>query len=271
MYHQAKKRLGQHFLRDNSIAEKICCSLSGYKDGVESGDNDIKSVKPFSDLLEVGPGLGVLTRFLYPRYGGHLYLVEIDNDLISGLKTNFPLVANHIYQEDFLTLDMMNIFKGQVAVIGNFPYNISSQILFKIVENRSIVPEMVGMFQREVAQRVAAPPGTKIYGLISAWIQAFYDVEYLFIVNESSFSPPPTVKSAVIRLIRKETQPGCDEKLLLQIIKAAFNQRRKTLRNALGMYKDSFGNIPDPAILDKRAEQLDYKDYIMLAKVLKSS
>ena len=163
-------------------------------------------------------------------------------------------------------MDLSPICKGQLAVIGNFPYNISSQILFKLVENYMKIPILVGMFQKEVAQRVASKPGNKVYGLVSAWVQSFYDTEILFTVNEGSFSPPPTVKSAVIRLIRKEAAPDCDHKLLLQVIKAAFNQRRKTLRNALDLYKSRFDKIEDVSILTKRAETLSYEDFIGLAR-----
>lgn len=267
MYHQAKKQFGQHFLKDNAIAQKICNALTGFDETAHESVGNEGRQPLFGQVIEIGPGLGVLTRILYPRYGAQLHLVEIDKDLINGLKTGFPLVAGQIYQQDFLELDLQSMFSGQLAVIGNFPYNISSQILFKIVENHRLIPEMVGMFQREVAQRVAAPPGTKVYGLISAWVQAFYDVDYLFVVNEGSFSPPPTVKSAVIRLTRKTEEPDCDHKLLLQIIKAAFNQRRKTLRNALSMYKADFERLADPSVLDKRAEQLDYKAFIVFARL----
>ena len=164
-------------------------------------------------------------------------------------------------------MNLLDVTNGQLAIISNFPYNISSQILFKLVENHAQIPQLVGMFQKEVAQRVAAKPGTKIYGLISAWIQAFYEIEYLFTVNEVSFSPPPKVKSAVIRLSRKEKEPECDHKLLLRIIKTAFNQRRKTLRNALGTFKESFDKIEDITILNKQAKQLGYEEFIGLAKV----
>jgi 16S rRNA (adenine1518-N6/adenine1519-N6)-dimethyltransferase len=253
MMHLAKKRFGQHFLKDKHIAERIVSALE-----------DLKAAN--FNVLEVGPGLGVLTQYLYPAYGEKLWLVEIDNDLIPGLKANYPLISAHIIEQDFLEVNIAELFHNQLGIIGNFPYNISSQILFKVVENVALVPIMVGMFQKEVAQRVAAQPGNKIYGLLSAWVQAFYDIEYLFTVNEGSFSPPPKVKSAVIRLLRKEIAPGCKHQLLLQVIKAAFNQRRKTLRNALHQYSDRFQNIEDQAILNKRAEELHYTDFVMLTK-----
>jgi 16S rRNA (adenine1518-N6/adenine1519-N6)-dimethyltransferase len=248
-----KKKFGQHFLKEVSIAERICDSLQGMG-------------TVYNKLLEIGPGPGVLTKILYPRYGENLFVVEIDQDMIPALQKNFPLIKDHIFQQDFLELPINSIFKEQVGIIGNFPYNISSQILFKVVENRALVPEMVGMFQREVAQRVTAEPGNKIYGLISVWVQVFYDVKYLFTVNEGSFNPPPKVKSGVIRLERKQDwNPGCNEELLLNVIKHGFNQRRKTLRNALSLYKQHFDKI-EPQWLDKRAEQLSYQDFIMLAK-----
>jgi len=256
MYIQAKKRFGQHFLKDKHIAQRICEALNDF--GKNEQDN--------YGVLEIGPGQGVLTQFLYPEYGEHLHLVEIDRDLIPALKTNYPIIANQIHEQDFLEMDLSPVCDGSLGVIGNFPYNISSQILFKLVENYVKIPILVGMFQKEVAQRVASKPGNKVYGLISAWVQSFYDTEILFTVNEGSFSPPPTVKSAVIRLIRKETAPDCDHKLLLQVIKAAFNQRRKTLRNALDLYKNRFDKIEDPSILTKRAETLSYEDFIGLAK-----
>jgi len=284
MFHQPKKRLGQHFLQDKNIAERICDALGG---GVEErrakgGENAMSEERRAEgelstksedakvgdiNVLEVGPGLGVLTQFLYPFYKDKLFLVEIDNDLIAGLKSNYPLIKDQIFEKDFLEFDLKAIFKTPVAVIGNFPYNISSQILFKIVDDRRIVPLMVGMFQKEVAQRVVSLPGNKVYGLLSVWVQCFYNIEYLFTVNEGAFFPPPKVKSAVIRLIRKESEPECNTKLLLQIIKAAFNQRRKTLRNSLGEYKMHFEKIKDQELLSKRAETLDYNEYIMLAKV----
>jgi 16S rRNA (adenine1518-N6/adenine1519-N6)-dimethyltransferase len=260
--HIAKKRFGQHFLKDKHIAERIVGALEDQKVCNSS------RVANFENVLEVGPGLGVLTQYLYPVYGEKLYLVEIDKDLVPGLKSNYPLIQDHIIEQDFLEVDIAALFQEPVAIIGNFPYNISTQILFKVVENRNIVPVMVGMFQKEVAQRVAAQPGNKIYGLLSAWVQSFYEIEYLFTVNEGSFSPPPKVKSAVIRLNRKAEEPDCDHHLLLQVIKAAFNQRRKTLRNALHAYSDRFANIPDPDILTKRAEQLHYTDFAMLARAV---
>ena len=219
----------------------------------------------YGQLLEIGPGLGVLTQILYPLYNERLFLVEIDNDLIPKLKKDYPLIANQVFQEDFLTFKPEEVIEGQFGIIGNFPYNISSQILFKLVEYRHLIPELTGMFQKEVAQRIVSPPGNKVYGLLSAWVQVFYDVKYLFTVNEGAFNPPPKVKSGVIRLERKENiETGCDEHLLLNIIKNGFNQRRKTLRNSLSLWKPHFDKI-DSAILDKRAEQLSADDFVRLA------
>jgi len=222
--------------------------------------------KTYDQLLEIGPGLGVLTQILYPLYQERLFLVEIDNDLIPKLKKDYQLLADQIFQEDFLTFKPEEVIKGQFGIIGNFPYNISSQILFKLVDYRHLIPELLGMFQKEVAQRIVSPPGNKVYGLLSVWVQVFYNVKYLFTVNEGSFNPPPKVKSGVIRLVRKENiDTGCDEELLLNIIKHGFNQRRKILRNALSLWKPHFDKI-DSALLDKRAEQLSSDDFVGLAK-----
>ena len=258
-FHLPKKYFGQHFLRDKHIAEKICNGLQGIGN-------------KYNKLLEIGPGQGVLTQFLYPLYGENLHLVEIDKDLVPNLKKNYPLIANQVYELDFLELDLADIFTEQVGIIGNFPYNISSQILFKLVENRALVPEMVGMFQKEVAQRVIAKPGNKIYGLLSAWVQVFYDCEYLFTVNEGSFNPPPKVKSGVIRLTRKPDfeNIGVDGDLLLQVIKQAFGQRRKTLRNALKVFSYAYIYV-NPEVLDKRAETLSFQDFIDLAKIFEEN
>ena len=228
--------------------------------------------REYNTLLEIGPGQGVLTQFLYERYKENLHLVEIDKDLVPNLKKNYPIIAEQVYEKDFLELNLGSIFKEQVGIIGNFPYNISSQILFTIVENRALVPEMVGMFQREVAQRVISKPGNKVYGLLSAWLQVFYDCEYLFTVNEGSFNPPPKVKSGVIRLTRKKDfdKINVDANLLLQVIKQAFGQRRKTLRNALKAFSYAYIYV-DPEILDRRAETLSHQDFIELARVFEEN
>ena len=255
MSYTPKKHFGQHFLRDTNIALRICDSLTGM--GTE-----------YDALFEIGPGQGVLTQTLYERFGTKLHLVEIDEDLIPDLKRKYPLIKENIIQEDVLEVDFKKYTAGQFGIIGNYPYNISSQIIFQIIENRESIPEMVGMFQKEVGQRVVSPPGNKVYGLISAWVQAFYEVKYLFTVNEGSFHPAPKVKSGVIRLTRRENfHLDCNEKFLLQVIKQSFNQRRKTLRNSLKQFSTNFAQI-DPALLDKRPEQLGYEEFIYLAKTL---
>lgn len=215
---QAKKNLGQHFLKDKDIAARIAASLSG--DG-------------YTAVLEVGPGMGILTQFLLERNFPDFRVIEIDNESFFYLKENFRDLKE-IIRGDFLTMDIGSLFKGKVAIVGNFPYNISTQILFKSLENRDIVEEICGMFQKEVAERICAPPGSRTYGILSVFMQAFYSAEYLFTVPEYVFSPPPKVKSGVIRLKRNNVSSlECDEALFFRVVKAAFNQRRKTLRNSI--------------------------------------
>lgn len=213
-----KKRLGQHFLNDKNIAQKIASSLS--EEGCRS-------------VLEIGPGMGILTKFLLEREFPDLTVIEIDNESVDYLKKNFPDLKN-IIRGDFLTFDIDKYFDSNLAIIGNFPYNISSQILFKILDHRDKVIEVCGMLQKEVAERICAPPGSRTYGILSVLLQAFYSVEYLFPVSNSVFHPPPKVQSAVIRLRRNQVRAlGCDEKLFFRVVKASFNQRRKTLRNSI--------------------------------------
>ena len=242
-----KKHLGQHFLKDENIAQKIVGSLSAETENV----------------IEVGPGTGVLTKFLIEKTK-NLYIVEIDRESIPVLKNQFPTLANKIIQADFLKYDILGLFNGTFSIIGNFPYNISTQILFRALEYRNEVREVVGMFQKEVAERIASPPGSKKYGILSVLLQIYFDIEYLFTVDENVFYPPPKVKSAVIRLRRNDvTHPGCDEKLLVSLVKAAFNQRRKMLRNPLKIFK--FVENDDVAnLMTKRAEQLSKEDFIFL-------
>lgn len=242
-----KKHLGQHFLKDENIAQKIVGSLSSETENV----------------IEVGPGTGVLTKFLIEKTE-NLYLVEIDRESIPVLKNQFPSLANRIIQADFLKYDIKELFNGPFSIIGNFPYNISTQILFKALDYRNEVREVVGMFQKEVAERIASPPGSKKYGILSVLLQIYFDIEYLFTVDENVFYPPPKVKSAVIRLRRNDvTHPGCDEKLLVSLVKVAFNQRRKMLRNPLKIFK--FVDNEDVAsLMTKRAEQLSKEDFIFL-------
>jgi 16S rRNA (adenine1518-N6/adenine1519-N6)-dimethyltransferase len=248
-----KKHLGQHFLRDENIAKKIVGSLS--------------SKEKYKTVIEVGPGTGVLTKYLLQDKNFETYVVEIDRESVSFLKKNFPELAGKIIEKDFLNFDMscipLNISHQPFSIIGNFPYNISTQILFKVLEYRNQIPEVVGMFQKEVAERIASPPGNKTYGILSVLMQAYYKIEYLFTVNPQVFNPPPHVKSAVIRLTRNNVkQLDCDEELFFKVVKAGFNQRRKTLRNALS----SKFQVPSSklAILSKRAEQLSVKDFVEL-------
>ncbi len=247
-----KKNLGQHFLHDRNIARKIVDSLG----------------KSAADVLEIGPGMGVLTRFLTERPELNVHAVEIDKESVDYLHENYPELKNKIYLEDFLKFDVRQKFDNKFSVIGNFPYNISSQIFFRILEYKAFVPEVVGMVQKEVAERIAAEPGSKIYGKLSVLLQAFYDVEYLFTVPEQVFTPPPKVKSAVIRLTRNnvETLP-CSEKLFFQVVKTAFNQRRKMLRKSLkGMYKE----LPEP-FATKRPEQLSVESFVQLTGLIQTS
>lgn len=245
-----KKSLGQHFLRDENIARKIIHEFCGHVPGSMS-------------VVEVGPGRGVLTKYLAEQVK-ELYLVEIDADCVSYLLGRFPLLKERVIHQDILKTDFTRYVQPPFAVIGNFPYNISSQILFKILEYRNQVPWVVGMFQKEVAQRIGADAGGKEYGILSVLIQAYYEVEYLFEVGEKCFSPPPKVKSAVIRLKRNSKEKlGCDEELFVKIVKAAFNKRRKTLRNALKELMAREYLLQDK-IFEKRAEQLSVEQFIEL-------
>lgn len=249
-----KKHLGQHFLNDQNIASKIVDSLS---------------YQPYDLVLEVGPGMGVLTQFLLQKQV-KVYVAEIDKESVDYLKINYPQLENNIVG-DFLKLEFEELFSDNFAVIGNFPYNISSQIVFKILENKHAIPEMVGMFQKEVAERIAAQKGNKIYGILSVLTQAYYNIDYLFTVHENVFTPPPKVKSAVIRLKRyRDKIGGIDDEFFFKLVKAGFNQRRKTLRNALKVL-----NIPQHLesheFLNLRAEQLSVEDFIHLARLWSST
>lgn len=214
---QPKKSLGQHFLKDTAIAKRIADTLSG--DG-------------YSSVLEIGPGMGVLTGFLQERGFADFRVIEIDNESVHYLNEHFPGLT--IIKGDFLTMDLESVFDGQMAIIGNFPYNISTQILFRVLEHRDKVDEVAGMFQKEVAERICAGPGSKTYGILSVLLQLYYTAEYLFTVPEHVFSPPPKVKSGVLRLKRNSViKPDCNEELFFRVVKAGFNQRRKTLRNSI--------------------------------------
>lgn len=239
-----KKNLGQHFLTDQNIARKIVDNLGA----------------TIPDVLEIGPGMGVLTQFLLQRTDLNVHVIEIDTESVEYLKKHFPSLQ-YIYSEDFLKADISERFYGKFSVIGNFPYNISSQIFFRILAFRNRIPETVGMVQREVAERIASPHGTKVYGILSVLLQAFFDIEYLFTVSETVFNPPPKVKSAVIRLKRNQlAELPCSEDLFIKVVKAAFNQRRKMLRNSL---REICAQLP-PEFAEKRPEQLSVNDFIAL-------
>lgn len=240
-----KKNLGQHFLKDQNIARKIVDSLG--------------TTEP--NVLEVGPGMGILTRFLLERSEQTIHVIEIDRESVEYLKKHFQELKDRIYSEDFLKFDFSQYFESTFSIIGNFPYNISSQIFFRVLEIRNRIPEVVGMVQKEVAERMSAKHGNKTYGILSVLLQAFYHIEYLFTVSEQVFVPPPKVKSAVIRLKRNtRIDLRCDEKLFFKVVKAAFNQRRKMLRNSL---KEICTGLPSE-FAEKRPEQLSVDNYIEL-------
>lgn len=246
-----KKFLGQHFLKDMDIARRIAETMIGYA-GVP--------------ILEIGPGTGVLTRFLLAA-GHDLTVVEIDRESVAYLRAHFPELDNRILEEDFLKLRLDKTFPGRFCVIGNYPYNISSQIFFKVLDYKDLIPCCSGMIQKEVAERMASGPGNKNYGILSVLMQAWYDIEYLFTVPEHVFEPPPKVKSAVIRMTKnKVTDLGCSEQLFKQIVKTSFNQRRKTLRNSLKPILGKECPLYESPIFDKRPEQLSVDQFISLTK-----
>lgn len=243
-----KKHLGQHFLHDKGVCEKVAHSL-------------LLAGKSYTNLLEIGPGMGSLTEHLLQRKDIRLTAVEIDAESVAYLQVHFPELP--VLNQDFLKLDIAKTFEGKIGIIGNFPYNISSQILFRVYEQRQWVPEVVGMFQKEVAERIASGPGSKEYGILSVLLQAFYDIEYLFSVDEGCFSPPPKVKSGVIRLIRNSTEAlPCNEEKFKLVVKTAFNQRRKTLRNSL---KSLTENLPE-RYSSERPEQLKVEDFVAITQ-----
>ena len=251
---RAKKALGQHFLVDLNIARKICDSLGGGT-----------SEKP-CPVLEVGCGMGVLTRFLLKRTDVVTYGAEIDSESVAYLHAHYPEFTPRLMEGDFLKMDLRTLFPEGLRVIGNFPYNISSQIFFKVLENRDLIPECVGMIQKEVAVRLAEPPGSKEYGILSVLLQAWYDIEYLFTVNETVFNPPPKVKSAVVRLRRNGVDRlDCDERLFVRVVKASFGQRRKMLRNSLRAAFGDFGGAEHP-FFTQRAERLSVADFVELTR-----
>lgn len=248
-----KKALGQHFLTDQSVAQAI-----------------VSALRSRGPVLEVGPGTGVLTQYLLQDGEIALKVVEIDDESVRYLLGHFPQLAPALWESDFLKLDLSRVFPGPFALIGNFPYNISSQIFFKVLDYRERIGEVVCMVQKEVAERIAAPPGSKTYGILSVLLQAWYDIEYLFTVGEGSFVPPPKVKSAVIRLTRSgRASLGCDEELFRRVVKTAFNQRRKTIRNSL---KPIVAALPAVSAyipyLDARPEQLSVEEFVELTLAL---
>ncbi|HEY0743206.1 MAG TPA: 16S rRNA (adenine(1518)-N(6)/adenine(1519)-N(6))-dimethyltransferase RsmA [Chryseosolibacter sp.] len=252
-----KKSLGQHFLHDQAAAQKIVA-------GLLLNDNS-------TQVLEIGPGMGVLTKYLVEIKDVDLKVVEIDRDSVAYLKTNFKALDGRILEGDFLQLNLEKIFPGPFAIIGNFPYNISSQIFFKVLEHRDRVTQVVCMLQKEVADRIAEEHGTKTYGILSVLLQAYYDIEYLFKVAPGAFTPPPKVMSAVIRLKRNQrTKLGVDETLFVQVVKQGFNTRRKTLRNALKNLNLA-ADVAALPVMDKRAEQLSVDDFISLTRLIEES
>ncbi|MFA8299190.1 MAG: 16S rRNA (adenine(1518)-N(6)/adenine(1519)-N(6))-dimethyltransferase RsmA [Hyphomicrobiales bacterium] len=249
-----KKHLGQHFLTDRNIAIRIVDQLS----------EDCK------DIIEVGAGTGVLTQYLMNREKQNLHIIEIDEESVDYLKATWPHIESSIIPKDFLKYPLENISTEPMAIIGNFPYNISSQIFFKVLDYKDSVPEVVGMIQKEVAERIAAGPGSKTYGILSVLLQAWYDIEYCFTVHEDVFNPPPKVKSAVIRLVRNNVKSlDCNEKLFKRIIKQGFNQRRKTLRNSLkSIFVDK--ELMQNELFSKRPEQLGVQEFVEITKYAES-
>jgi 16S rRNA (adenine1518-N6/adenine1519-N6)-dimethyltransferase len=251
---QAKKSFGQHFLKHDSIAARIADSLL--------------QADATKRVLEVGPGMGMLTKQLLAHADRYdLWAVEADQDMTDYIKTHYPQLDGRLIAQDFLDVNLNAIFgDAQFCLIGNFPYNISTQILFKMLDYRSQIPEMSGMFQKEVADRVVAPPGSKVYGITSVLLQAFYKCEYLFTVEPGSFNPPPKVRSAVIRLTRKDGfELGCDERKFRNMVKAAFNQRRKMLRNTMKPFFPDYDLMSDP-FFEQRPEVLGWQDYVGLVQ-----
>lgn len=252
---RAKKHLGQHFLKDENIAKKIADTLTQ---------------ENYKNVLEIGPGMGVLTKYLIDK-DLDVIAMELDQESVNYLNEHYKNKNLKVIPADFLKFDLSNFFNGKsYAITGNFPYNISTQIVFKTLEWRNQIPEFTGMFQKEVAKRICEKEGSKTYGIMSVLVQAFYDVEYLFTVPPSVFNPPPKVDSGVLRLIRKEnyTLP-CDEKMLFKVVKTAFQQRRKTLRNSLKVFNLS-DKLKEDAIFGQRPEQLSVAEFIMLTQKLEN-
>jgi 16S rRNA (adenine1518-N6/adenine1519-N6)-dimethyltransferase len=252
---RAKKHLGQHFLKDEQIAQQIVGSLL------------LKHHERC--VLEIGPGMGILTKYLIQQKAFKTSIIDIDRESILYLQNAFPELKENILSGDFLKMRLDDYFQDTLAIIGNFPYNISSQILFKVLEHKNLVTEVVGMFQKEVAERIASVPKKKAYGILSVFMQAYYDVEYLFTVHEDVFNPPPKVKSAVIRFTRnKNLKLDCNEALFITVVKTGFNQRRKTLRNALKSILPLNTEIP---FLSQRAEELSYREFEHLTNCIEKN
>jgi 16S rRNA (adenine1518-N6/adenine1519-N6)-dimethyltransferase len=253
MYVKAKKSLGQHFLKDQKIAERIVQSLD---------------LSLASDVIEIGPGTGVLTQYLEKLEGITFKAAEVDRESIAYLKENYPQMGDRLLEGDFLKMNLSESFKDNFSVIGNFPYNISSQIFFKLLDYRGQVQQIVCMLQKEVAERLASPPGNKSYGILSVLLQAWYDIEYLFTVEPGSFIPPPKVKSAVISLKRNSREIlGCDERQFKIVVKASFNQRRKAIRNSVKQLMEG-KTPPESYLFGMRPEQLSVDEFVELTKLI---
>lgn len=279
-----KKALGQHFLTDLSVAQKIADALVVESETVSGATSEVGAVPSGNTaaampVLEIGPGMGVLSQYLLEREDIDLKMIEIDRESVDYLLTHFPKASGRVIEGDFLKMNLSYFFPGTFAVIGNFPYNISSQIFFRIIDHKDSIPQVVCMIQKEVAERIAEQPGNKTYGILSVLLQAWYDIEYLFTVGEGAFNPPPKVKSAVIRLRRNSrTELGCDEKLFKTIVKTGFNQRRKTLRNSLkpliadkaareAWTPEQSADFLSNPVFELRPERLSVEDFIALTKL----
>jgi len=250
---RAKKHLGQHFLRDETVARNIVEGLT---------TTDIP-------IIEIGPGTGVLTKYLVDK--PDFYAAEVDTESVEYLRETYPQLRGKLLEGDVIKMNLKHYFDGKFSIIGNLPYNISSQIFFKVLENKDQVDEVVCMIQKEVAQRIAEPPGTKTYGILSVLLQAYYDIEYLFTVHEHVFDPPPKVKSAVIRLKRNKVEAiDCDEKAFFRVVKTAFGQRRKTLRNSLKSMIAGRTDIAEMEIFSLRPERLSVEDFVGLTRLLEN-
>lgn len=253
---RAKKYLGQHFLNDLAIARQITESLP----------------VPPTHVIEVGPGMGVLTQFLIERTDIDLQLVEIDDESVVYLHNHYPQLKDRIIEGDFLQLDLAKMFPGKFSIIGNFPYNISSQIFFKAYDNRHQIHSVVGMVQKEVGRRLASGPGSKEYGILSVLLKSFFDVEYLFTVEPDVFTPPPKVKSAVIRMVRNDIKHlPCNEDLFLKVVKAAFNQRRKMLRNSLSKLQFNLPAVTQLPVFNLRPEQMSVLAFQELTQLIEDN